>query len=634
MVKYDAGELVLVNLSSGKILRKPCPEHIIDQYLGGRGLASYLLYRFLQKEVEPLSPENMLIFSAGLLCGTRMITSSRLHIGARSPLTGLIGISNGGGKFAAELKACGIIALIVTGRAEKPVFINIEDGKITIEDASFAWGLKTSEARKALREKVLDSKAKIVVIGPAGEKLSSLGCVITDTGHACGRTGMGAIMGSKNLKAVVVRKTRRNGSSASKEVVETVKEYTSKLKKLPCWEEWTTSGSSSSVTWTDEQGASGAKNFSQVTFEGVKTACGSYYKDLVQRYHACYNCPIHCRAFVKIDRGRHKGFLGDRGEYEPLSSWGPRCGNADGLESIYLCNLCDEYGIDSVGTGNIVAFAMELYEKGILTKEKTGGLELNWGNVEAMEAMVHQIANRTTWLGDVLAQGMVKAGRIIGGDALNYAYHVKGLSITIMDPRGFKATGLGYAVSSRGGDFGYVYAKPEYSYTPEQALKVYGTEKAADRLAEEGKALMVRQCVCACAVIDSLGMCKIPEFGMIGDFNLMEAARILSAVQERYVEPSKLLKVGERIFNTERLVNLRLGATGQDDTLPRKFLTEPVPEGPSKGSVVNLKKMLREFYSLMGWNENGSISIAKKKELGLEEFAGEEDIEIFMSTRA
>jgi len=577
LVKYDAGELVLVNLSSGKILRKPCPEHIIDQYLGGRGLASYLLYRFLQKEVEPLSPENMLIFSAGLLCGTRMITSSRLHIGARSPLTGLIGISNGGGKFAAELKACGIIALIVTGRAEKPVFINIEDGKITIEDASFAWGLKTSEARKALREKVLDSKAKIVVIGPAGEKLSSLGCVITDTGHACGRTGMGAIMGSKNLKAVVVRKTRRNGSSASKEVVETVKEYTSKLKKLPCWEEWTTSGSSSSVTWTDEQGASGAKNFSQVTFEGVKTACGSYYKDLVQRYHACYNCPIHCRAFVKIDRG---------------------------------------------------------YEKGILTKEKTGGLELNWGNVEAMEAMVHQIANRTTWLGDVLAQGMVKAGRIIGGDALNYAYHVKGLSITIMDPRGFKATGLGYAVSSRGGDFGYVYAKPEYSYTPEQALKVYGTEKAADRLAEEGKALMVRQCVCACAVIDSLGICKIPEFGMIGDFNLMEAARILSAIQERYVEPSKLLKVGERIFNTERLVNLRLGATGQDDTLPRKFLTEPVPEGPSKGSVVNLKKMLREFYSLMGWNENGSISIAKKKELGLEEFAGEEDIEMFMSTRA
>ncbi|HZK17732.1 MAG TPA: aldehyde ferredoxin oxidoreductase family protein [Clostridia bacterium] len=617
MLKHNVGELVWVNLSNGKIKKKTCPEKIRESFLGGRGLASYFLYRYLPEAVNPLSPENILVFAAGLLCGTRMITSSRLHIGARSPLTGLIGVSNGGGKFAAELKKSGIIALIVTGKAEKPVFISIENGNVSIEDASFVWGLNTGKARSALRAEVSDNRAKLIVIGKAGEKLSPLGCVITDIGHACGRTGMGAVMGSKHLKAIVVRNTKGGKSIVSKEAIRVVKEYTGKLRELPCWDEWTKEGSASSVTWTDAMGASGAKNFSQVSFEGVDTACGSHYKDLVQRYHACYNCPIHCRAFVKIDRGRHKGFVGDRGEYEPLSSWGPRCGNADGLESIYFCNLCDDYGIDSVGTGNVVAFAMELYEKGILRKEDAGGLELEWGNVEAMEALVHKIANRSSWLGDVLAQGMVKAARIIGGGAIEYAYHVKGLSITIMDPRGFKATGLAYAVSNRGGDYGYAYAKPEYSYTPDQALKAYGTEKAADRLSEDGKALMVKQCVCACAVVDSLGICKIPEFGMIGDFDLAEAADILSAFTGRPIGSDELMRIGERIFNLERLINFRWGATGKNDTLPQRFLSEPISEGPSKGSVVNLEKMLAEFYSLMGWQEDGTIGIAKMRDLGL-----------------
>ncbi|MGB9792205.1 MAG: aldehyde ferredoxin oxidoreductase C-terminal domain-containing protein, partial [Thermacetogeniaceae bacterium] len=350
------------------------------------------------------------------------------------------------------------------------------------------------------------------------------------------------------------------------------------------------------------------------------------YKDLVVKHHACYNCPIHCRAFVRIDRGRHEGFVGDRGEYEPLSSWGPRCGNADGLESIYLINLCDEYGLDSLGTGNIVAFAMDLYERGILTKEDTGGLELRWGNAEAMEEMVRQIAERSTWLGDVLSQGMKRAAEIIGRGAEEYAYHVKGLSITIMDPRSFKATGLGYAVASRGGDFGYVYAKPEYTYTPEQALRAYGTEKAADRLSEEGKAAMVRECMLACAVIDSLGICKIPECGMLLDFDLREAAEILSAFAGEEIAAGELQRIGERIINAERLFNFRFGASGRDDTLPRKFLEEPIPEGPCKGSVVHLEPMLKEFYALMGWSEDGSIPIAKQKELGLDGLSGEEDI--------
>jgi aldehyde:ferredoxin oxidoreductase len=596
---------------------------VVRAYLGGRGLAAYVLLKHLPASVEPLDPGNILVFSPGLLSGTRMITTGRLHIGARSPLTGLLGSSNGGGTFAAELKACGILSLIVTGRADKPVFINVRGEKVTVEDATSAWGMKTREARAKLKELAGDGEAKAILIGPAGENLAAVGCVATEAGHAAGRTGMGAVMGSKNLKGVVARKQTASSGHTPEEAVRAVKKYVAELKSLSCWEEWSTDGSSTSVSWTDRLGACGVKNFRQVTFEGIATACGSAYRDLLLKHHSCYNCPVHCRALVRIDRGRHAGFTGDRGEYEPLSMWGPRCGNPDGLESIYLCNLCDDYGIDSFETGCLVAFAMDLFERGILTEKDTDGLELTWGNVKAMEEMVHRIANRRTWLGNALAAGIRRAAEIIGRGAENYAYHVKGLSLPIMDPRGFKGSGLGYAVASRGADFGQVYAKPEYAFTPEQARAAYGTEKAADRLSEEGKAVMVRQCLCANAAVDSLGICKIPEFAMLLDFDLSRAAEVLSAFAGETITGADLLKTGERIVNAERLFNFRFGATGSDDALPEKFLREPVPDGPSKGSVVRLRPMLKELYSLMGWEEDGSVSEAKKEELGLLNLTGE-----------
>ena len=611
------GDLVRIDLTTRQILRAPCPEALLRDYLGGRGLAVRLLLEHLPASTRPLGPENMLIFASGLLGGTRMITTGRLHIGARSPLTGLIGCSNGGGKFGAELKACGILAMIVVGKAEKPVLINIKDKKIAIEDALPFWGLSTGEARSRIRQAVGDERASVILIGPAGENLVPLGCVITDTGHAAGRTGMGAVMGSKNLKAVVARKTALSKMKSPPEAAVAVKQYITTLRELPCWDEWSTDGSSASVSWTDQLGASGAKNFNSVSFEGVASACGSYYRHLVVRRRGCYKCPIRCRATVKIDRGMHRGFIGDRGEYEPLSSWGPRCGNADGLESIYLLNKCDEYGIDNKGAGNLVAFALDLYERGILTPADSAGLELTWGNAEAMEALLEEIVYRSTPLGELLSGGIREAAAKIGRGAEQYAYHVKGLSLSILDPRGFKATGLGYSVASRGGSFSYVYAKPEYAYTPEQALKAYGSKKAADRLSEEGKAQMVKECICANAVIDSLGICKIPEFGMLLDFDLTAAASIVSAFTGEKYTGADLLKIGERIINAERLLNFRFGATGKDDNLPEKFLTEPISKGPSKGSVIKLGPMLQEFYRLMGWSRDGAISADKLRELGL-----------------
>lgn len=614
------GELVRVDLAARRITREPCPEELLRDYLGGRGLVARLLLEHLPASVRPLDPENMLIISAGLLSGTRMLTSGRVHLGARSPLTGLIGCSNGGGSFGALLKKCGIMALIVTGKAAEPVYMDIGERGVTIEDAAPFWGLTTGKALGRIREAVGDDRAGVILIGPAGENCSPLGCVITDSGHAAGRTGMGAVMGSKNLKAVAVRRTASAAGVGSAKAAAAVKKYTAALKALPCWEEWVADGSSAHVSWTDRMGASGARNFNSVTFEGVGTACGSHYRDLVVRRRGCYNCPIRCRAVVRIDRGRHKGFTGDRGEYEPLSTWGPRCGNADGLESIYLLNKCDEYGIDSKGAGNAVAFAMDLYARGILTEADTGGLEPAWGSAEAMETLLDDIVYRRTRLGDLLSRGIREAAAAIGRGADQYAYHVKGLSISIMDPRGFKATGLAYAVSNRGGDFTYVYAKPEYAYTPERALRAYGSEKAADRLSEEGKPQMVKECACANAVIDSLGICKIPEFGMLLDFNLEAVAEIMTAFTGDNYSGADLLRIGERILNAERLLNFRFGAGGEDDWLPEKFLVEPVDEGPCAGSVVELKPMLQEYYRIMGWNEDGTISRAMLDQLGLSKF--------------
>lgn len=613
-----AQDLVYIDLTTKSIKREPCPKDVLRKFLGGRGLGAHLLLKHLHKDTDPLGEENILVFAAGYLTGTRMITSGRLHVAARSPLTGLLGASNGGGSFAPELKACGILALIVSGVSENPVFINIKGDSVTLEDASSLWGLKTTETWIKVKEIINDDKAKVLVIGPAGENLS-LGSIRTDEGHFAGRTGMGTVMGAKRLKAVAVRRSDDYKPRSVPGATEAVKEYVDMLKQSPGWEKWTTVGSSCDVSGTDEDGALGTRNYNDVRMPGVVTACGTSFIDAVVRYNrTCFNCPIHCKAEIKISGGRHDGAVIDRPEYETFSVWGPKCGNADGRESVYLNYLCNEYGLDSIETGNMVAFAMDLYNRGIITKEDTGGLDLSWGNIEAMEELVHQLACKSTPLAVILAKGLKEAPKLLGKEAEKYAYHVKGLGLPIMDPRGYKGSGLGYAVGSRGSDFTNVYARPEFSYSPERAKKEFGTENAANRLLEEGKPAVVKASMSASAVVDSLGICKIPVFSISDDFPLEHVARVLSAISGETFTAKELQKTGERIVNAERLVNFRFGATGQDDRLPEKFLREPVKEGPAKGTVINLEPMLREFYAIMGWDENGAVTTEKLKELDLD----------------
>ena len=302
---YSLGDLVFIDLTTKEITRKPCPQDVINSFLGGRGLCDYLLLKYLAKNVEPLSAENILIFANGFLTGTNMITSGRIHISARSPLTGLLGTSNGGGAFAPEMKACGILALIVTGKSEKPVYINIKGEQITLEDAANLWGLKTTDTWKTIKAMINDDKAKVMVIGPAGENLS-FGSIRTDEGHFAGRTGMGTVMGSKNLKAIAVRKTTASKTTNLPHVKQAVKDYLKLLKETEGWDKWTTVGSSGDVSGTDEDGALGTKNYNDVKMDGVATACGTSFKDSVVKYNTtCYNCPIHCKAEIKTTDGRH-----------------------------------------------------------------------------------------------------------------------------------------------------------------------------------------------------------------------------------------------------------------------------------------------------------------------------------------
>ncbi|MCL5942391.1 MAG: aldehyde ferredoxin oxidoreductase C-terminal domain-containing protein, partial [Actinobacteria bacterium] len=378
-------------------------------------------------------------------------------------------------------------------------------------------------------------------------------------------------------------------------------------------------GTSSAVKWADEMGILASYNYERPRFAGAAAIDGTNMSRYVERVRACPHCPVHCKAEVRLQSGRYAGLEGERPDFEPIVSWGAKSGLADPEAVIYIHHLCDLLGIDSVSAGNAVAFALELYEKGILTPEDTGGLELEWGDVGAMETLVRQMGANEGF-GAVLGRGVREAARLLGRGAERYAYHVKGLELTAFDPRGAQATGLGYAVSNRGGDFTSVYARHEWSLTPAEARALYGDERAADRTSPVGKALMVKRGMVVCAVLDSIGLCKIPALTLVNEYDLGHEAELVSAVAGMSVTPADLFTMGERILNIERLFNIRFGAGAEDDALPAVFLHEPLGEGPAVGATVALDTMLREFYAAMGWSDEGRPSPARLRQLALDEF--------------
>jgi aldehyde:ferredoxin oxidoreductase len=609
------GEFLDADLTRGSITMSPLAEDLAKNFLGGRGLNVWLLYQNVTECITPVAPENVLILGCGLLTGTTTPTASRLHVTSKSPHTGILGSSSVGGGFGAALRSCGFQCILIRGRADRPVYLWIGAGQGEIRDASCLKGLDTRKTQESLRALLGEENPKILAIGPGGENLVSFACIMTDHDHVAGRTGMGAVMGSKNLKAVVVKGCDTKASFHSS-TVSAFRAYLRKIESSPRFREVSTYGSSCDIRWTHNMGMLATRNYRDVRFEDIDRIEGKEIHKHVTRTKGCSGCPVRCKANIRIDHGQFKGMEGARPEFESIIALGSKCGLSDTGALLYLSDLCSRLGIDTISTGSVIAFAMDLYDRDILTREDTGGINLTWGNHEAMETLLHRIAGRHG-LGAILSLGVRKAAEIIGRGSDAFAYHTKGLELTGYDPRGLMGTALGYAVSERGGDFSSVYATLEYRWSAERAERQLGNRRAVDRFSPEGKGPLIRRAMVVSAVLDSLGLCKVPALTLIGDFDLKNEAVLTRSVTGWPLDANDLFHIGERIVNVERLFNLRNGAGVEADRISAKFINEAVDEGPCKGSTVRLEPMLKEFYRVMGWDQTGHPVKAKLAALDL-----------------
>lgn len=608
-----AGQVLHINLTTGKVETKPLDEKTAKSYIGGIGLGFRLLMEYSKPGVDPFSPDNTLIFATGPLSGTMGPTAGNGYaVVSKSPATNGVAEAKAHGFFGPELKRAGYDAVVFTGKAEKLVYAWIDDDTVHLLDAQNLKGKSPYETDVAIREELGDHYIRVSAIGEAGEKLSRFAAIINDEFRAIGRTGMGAVMGSKNLKAVAVRGTRDVNVADFEGFKEFIKMIHERMKG-PATRKYRTLGTPENVLVLNALAALPTRNFTDATFEGAEKVSGEYLNEhYVKKIIGCATCAMRCDHIAVVPEGPYKGST-SRMEFECLWALGPNCG-VDRLDAIIeAMRLCNHYGIDGISTGVTISFAMDLYENGILTKEKTDGVELNFGNHEALIEMVKKIGSRDGWLGDILAEGTKRAAEKIGKGAVQYANHIKGLELPGYDIRGLKTAALGFAVSFRGACHLRAGA-----YSPDVKGKVnrFAIEKGRGKIVMDGEDLY--------NVIDSLILCKFSR-GTYYD-GIEDMANYYTLATGIKVSPEDLRVAGERINNLAKLFNIREGVgTREFDSLPPKIMTVPIPdEGVAKGSVVNQEEFdlgLDDYYAARGWTRKGFPTVEKLKELDLEEFA-------------
>ena len=609
------GKILNVDLSGGNVGDQGIERSILESNLGGRGLNVWFLHQMLEKSTAPFSPKNPLIFGAGPLVGTAIPANGRYNVSSRSPLTEFLGDANSAGFWSPALKKLGYDGILFRGAADHPIYLLITERQVEIRDASFIWGRTVSETDALLREEH-GRNSHVLCIGPAGERLVRFAAVLTDVDRAAGRTGNGAVMGSKKLKAIVVRGTNRQVPVADPEQLNSVaKEIRAAMLSSPSFAARSQFGTPMLVLLYNQMGVLPTNNHQMGVFPGADQISGQRLKEkYVVKPKSCFLCPVHCSRHSVIKTGRFSGVTTEGPEFETMCSMGSNLGNDDLESLVFLNRRLNDLGLDSISTGGVIAYAMECYERGLIGLAETEGLKLTWGNTDAIVQMVERIAYRRG-LGDILAEGVRLASRRIPGSE-QYALHVKGMEVPTQEVRGLKAWGLGWAVASRGADHCRAFPVMETTWLPEQAKAFFGSENAANRFAYEGKASMVKWAEDFGAVIDSLGICKIAYLAMGLSPDLI--AKAFQAVTGFEINGTEILKTGERITNLERLLNLKLGLFPAQDTLPDRFLTEPLPDGPSKGETVHIKKMIEEYYGLRGWDPtSGFLNQEKQKELGI-----------------
>ena len=605
------GRILRIDLTRKKTSVERIPEEWMRKYLGGRGLAARYYYDEVEARAHPLSPENKLIFMTGPLTGVSVFGSTKAYIVAKSPLTEHYSVTNAGGYFGASLKRAGYDGLIVEGRSEKPVYLSILDGDIEIRDAEAFWGLKTPEAHEAMREEVGEKSASVACIGPAGEKLSRIACILADSsdrrGGAFGRGGLGAVMGSKNLKGILVRGTRDIEVARPDELREYLRGRVKQLRE--------TTGNHTrygTLQYTEplyELGAYPIMNFTRTRVEEglIESLSAEAMRDgYLAGDAACYGCPVACGKVLAARSRRWSGYR-TKVEYETLWSFGPQCGVFEYDVVIAANALAEEYGLDGMSAGYTIGFAMELYEKGIIDRELTGGLSLRFGDGEAEVELLRLMGERKG-VGEIFADGAYRAAERIGRGSMRYVMHVKRQEFAAYEPRAFYGIGLSYATSSRGA------CHNVGGWTIRDEL----LKPKIDRFAVEGKGRLVKSIQDVRGYIDSLAICTIPRrsLGLTDDPD----PSVVNHVTGAGFSGKELITIGERVYNIERLILNREGVTRKDDALPERIMYEPLPDGPAKGHRIApemLDRMLDEYYEARGWSSSGVVTEGKMRELGI-----------------
>ncbi|MBU0944882.1 MAG: aldehyde ferredoxin oxidoreductase family protein [Proteobacteria bacterium] len=605
-------KILRVDLTTRKVSVQELDDGLIKKYLGGAGLCARILYDETGPDIDPLGVENVLVAFTGPFTDTRVPSTSRHHIMACSPLTGVLGESSVGGSWGVHFKRTGHDGLVITGKSVSPVYIWIHDDGVEIRDAELVWGKDSVDSAEWLKSET-HPKATVATIGPAGERLVRFASIshVGEKIRSAGRTGMGAVMGSKNLKAIVAFGTKTLAQADPdalwadlKQVIPHITKVTKAFGKF---------GTSGGVDNYERIGNFPIKNWSGSRWEGAQKISGAAMHDTVLSGRtACLKCPIACGRQIKITAGKWGPLDGEGPEYETVGTMGGEC-LVDDLEAICKANdLCNRYGLDTMSTGATIAFAMELYERGILSKEDTDGLELTWGNGEVLVELVERIALRKG-IGRLMGEGSLKMAQKIGKNAIEYTITVKGLEPSAHDPRRFWSQALSYATAARGACHNASWG---HAYELALSMEEIGIPQPFESYQAEGLAEFVATMQDYQSVNDALIICRFVQVGKaVTATNLVNWINMITG---QGMDLAEFMKIGERIFTLKRLYNTRLGISRKDDTLPPRFMTLNRKDPELTNQLPPIGRLLGDYYEYRNWSEEGYPLFTKLSELGLE----------------
>lgn len=605
-------KFVRVDLTNRKVVVENLDGNLLRKYMGGVGIEAKILYEETGIETAPLSPENILMAVTGPFTGTGVPTSGRHHVVARSPLTGLFGESNVGGSWGVQFKRAGFDGIAIKGKSEKPIYLWIHNGKVEFRDATPIWGKDSYESAEWLKKETT-KEATVAVIGPAGERMAKIAS-IPHIGHIvrqAARTGLGAVMGSKNLKAMVVFGDGEVPIAKSDQLKAHIREITPHIQKAT--EAFGKFGTSGGIDNYEKIGNFPLKNWREGRWAGAKKISGVAMHDtILSGRKACFHCPIACGRHIKVKEGPYAPMDCEGPEYESIGTLGGLC-LVDDLVAISKANqLCNQYGLDTISAGGIIAFAMEAYEKGILTKKDTDGVELTWGNGKALVEMVHKMG-RGEGIGKLMTEGSKRMAEVLGRNSIEFAIHVKGLEPSAHDPRRFHSQALSYATAARGACHNASWSHP---YELALSMPEIGIPEPQDAYQVEGKAEFTAKMQNLMCVMDALILCRFSQVGKA--VNVTNHLQWLNLITDWGMDVTEYMKVGERLFNLKRMYNCRLGVSRKDDFLPFRFLTLNRTGEDLTNQLPPIGRLLSDYYAYRGWSEEGVPTPQKLKELGLD----------------